>query len=30
MGGKVNEKKNILMEFWQLFIKPLHSGSFIG
>ena len=23
-------KKNIFMEFWQLFLKPWHSGSFIA
>ena len=23
-------KKNIFMEFWQLFLKPWHSGSFVA
>lgn len=30
MGEEVNEKKNIFKEFWQLFLKPWHSGSFIA
>ncbi len=30
MGEEVKEKKNILKEFWQLFLKPLQSGSFIA